>query len=202
MTPNAPTSSACFTTELIISAPFWGTRTRGVTAIWRWPFAAVLCLSVMPRRKTRSVSGLHGPCSMSMMMKSRPDRARERALLRDRSELMIPKTASLPSRRSITRLRRVASVSCALSSVGAIRPGGAREVHRARRTSPRQFSTQLTRSCGVTAVSWVAGLAAEILSCRNSSLGAAGIGRQPASLTAAWAAARRATGTRNGEQLT
>ena len=29
MTPNAPTSSACFTTELIISAPFWGTRTEG-----------------------------------------------------------------------------------------------------------------------------------------------------------------------------
>ena len=39
-------------------------------------------------------------------------------------------------------------------------------------------------------------------SCRNSSRGAAGIGRQPASFTAACAAAKRAMGTRKGEQLT
>ena len=57
-------------------------------------------------------------------------------------------------------------------------------------------------SCGHMPTSCAAGTAGGTLSCRNSSLGAAGIGRQPASSTAAWAAARRATGTRNGEQLT
>jgi len=62
--------------------------------------------------------------------------------------------------------------------------------------------TQLTTSCGEIALACAAGTVVEIRSCRNSSLGAAGIGRQPVSLTAACAAARRATGTRKGEQLT
>ncbi len=57
-------------------------------------------------------------------------------------------------------------------------------------------------SCEEAEASLAAIAAAGTLSCRNSSLGAAGIGRQPASSTAAWAAARRATGTRKGEQLT
>ena len=143
MMPNAPISSACFTMKLIISAPFCGTRTRGVTAIWRCPLAAILCLSVMPSRKIRSVSGLHGPCSMSMMMKSRPDLESARALVRDQSPLMMPNTASWPSSSSITRLRRV---SCASSGAGARRTGPARTVQTATAAAERRD--------GMSSISW------------------------------------------------